>query len=120
MPPLEESDMHQEAVYWTKTGLDRYNNPVLGSPVEIICRWVNKRGQTLGPNGTPIALDAIVVVPVEIREGTLMWEGKLSDWNPALKNELMEVVTYNETPSINARFQRYQLGLKKFKQTLPS
>jgi hypothetical protein len=118
MPPIEEMDLEDTAVIWVKTGVDRYNEPVLTTPSEIPCRWIDVRKQSIGRDGTPLALDAIVIVADPVREGQVMWRGTLATWNPALKNELVEIVTLKNTPSSNGRNARIELGLRKFKQKL--
>jgi hypothetical protein len=119
MPPLEEMDLHQPAVLWRLTGRDRYGEPTLAAPEEITVRWDETRREATGTDGSTIAIDVTVVSTENIPDNSLLWLGELADYEEGAEEERMQVVTRSKTPSIHARFTRYQYGLARFRDTLP-
>ena len=124
MPHMELSYRRQKAVLWEATGVDDYNEPIVSAPEELDCRWVNKRREMVGNDGTPIAVDATVVVDREIPINSLMWEGSLDDLPAGTSftvadGQIMKVLLCNRTPDIKARVNRYTAGLMRFRDVLP-
>lgn len=123
MPAFETMDLFQKAVLWVRTGVDKFGQATTAAPVQINCRWVGRKGQTLDPKGNVIALDAQIVVASSVVVGSLMWLGTLAAWNAGEganpNDEVMEVVTSDTTTSLNNRFTRRNLGVKRYKDTLP-
>jgi hypothetical protein len=121
MPPIETSDRHQTAVLWASSGRDAYGDPTVATPTELSVRWQLKRGETIGPEGTVVALDGVVVVDRRVAIGSQMWLGTLEDWygtgSAGDDSEVYEVMTYNETPDIKDRYVRRTVGLKKYRDT---
>lgn len=120
MPPIEDSDLIHKAVYWPFTGPDDYGNNTVGEPVEIDCRWNAKRGQTTDPKGNVIAYDADLVTDREVLVGSNMWRGELADWDDTTKDDLMLVVTNEDTDDMKGRFTRYGCKLRRFRDNLPT
>lgn len=123
MPQMEVSYLPQDAVLWPATGVDDDGEVTVGAPVEIRCRWVYKRMETLDRKGSTIALDALVVVDREVADNSLLWLGKLEDWygtgSAGVGVGLHQMVTYSGTPDLKGRVQRRTLGLKRYKDRLP-
>jgi hypothetical protein len=130
MPSLETIDLYDVAVLWARNGRDnRYGEPDVDAPVEIQCRWIQSRREVMGPDNTPIALDATVIVRQLVPIGSLMLLGTLNDWygtgtgtgsgssDEAI--ELMQVETHSITPDLRHRSTRREMGLVKFRGTLP-
>jgi hypothetical protein len=117
MPPVYRRNLRQKAVLWDLAGgYDDEGRLNVDDPVEIDCRWVNKQGQALSPTGTPVALDATVIVNQDIKPGAQMWEGTLSNYlavGSTDDSDIMEVITYGKTPDEKGRGYRYELGLKR-------
>jgi hypothetical protein len=117
---IEQDDLFQTALLWVKTGRDRQGQPVVtNTPVEIPCRWLWQRSETVDVDGSVIALDAMVVVDREVTVGSQMWDGTLSDWlgtgSTGNDDEVMRVATFKKTPDIDAIEFRYKVGLKRFR-----
>jgi hypothetical protein len=126
MPAPETNARHQKAVLWPFTGTyDDYGQPVVGEPEEVVVRWNTGRAEALDPLGNTIALDAEVVVNQRVEVGGNMALGELSAWeevgtgDTGSIGELMQVLTYNETPDLKGRAVRRTVGLKRFRDALP-
>lgn len=128
MPPIETAFRRQTAVLWELLRVDAYNEPVVDAPVEIACRWKWGTAQQAGPQGTPITVDATVVVAQDVTIGSLMFEGDLNDWlghsgsgsgSAGDYSSIMEVVSANFTPDLKARNTRRTLGLRYFRDDFP-
>lgn len=119
MPPIEEMDLHDEAVLRTVTGRDRYNEPILSAPSQITCRWDEDRTESIGPDGTPIAIDAAIVTSERIPDQALLWLGTLAAYNATANPEHLQVMTSGKTPSIDGRVYRYEYGLVRYKYLKP-
>jgi len=124
MPSLESRDRKQTALWWYKTGVDNYGQPIIEDPVEIKVRWENKRDESLNKQGEPVAIDATVQLGQRVYPGDLMWLGTLDDWNnggsTATNNEILQVDSYNEVPDIKGRNAVKVAMLTLFKGQLPS
>lgn len=125
MPPLETMGRLEKAVYCAKTGVDRYNNVLRSTPVEIDVRWEWVRVQPKELLGTGIVVDAWAVVDQRMYLGDMLWLGELLNWlgtGSGLEeatNEVCEVVYYQEVPSLKYRFTYREVGLRKYKESPP-
>lgn len=124
MPSIERRERFQKAVLWEKTdGFDDYGRPRVSSPVQIHVRWKYVRKQSVNKEGVPIAVDATVVVDRYIPEGSILWLGELIDWvgtgSNDNENQLMEVLTFHNTPDIRNRHTRRTVDLAFYKSVLP-
>lgn len=121
MPALEQTDRHQAAVYWAKAGQDGYNEPLLSAPVELKVRWLNRKSQMVGPEGTPITVDATVVLGQEVELGSELWLGTLENYygigSSGSDTEHMRVVAYRETTDLKHRHTRRVAGLAYSRDT---
>lgn len=127
MPPLETSDRWQTATLWEYVGKDRFGQPKVSStPIELDVRWNTARRLVLVPDGNKVALEAEAVVNRQIGIGSVLFLGALADWtgtgsgSAGEESELWEVVTYDETPDLKGRNLRREIGLKKYRDTLPT
>lgn len=125
MPSIEVIHLHQKAVLWSATEVfNDYGEMQVGLPVEISVRWITGRAEGRDPKGFKVALDARVITNRRVDIGSQMWLGELADWygtgsgSAGDDDELMEVVTYNETPDLKNRHFRREVGLKRFRDTL--
>lgn len=122
MPDHERRDLYQIAVLWSKVRNDRHGAPVVGAPVEIPVRWNDKRRESTDKDSAVISVDATVVVERQIAVGSNMWLGELEDWlgtgsgsGDAVTDDVMQVISYNETLDIKGRCSRREVSLMRFK-----
>ena len=122
MPPIERSGRHQKAVLWRKVGQTDDNVPIVSAADEIDVRWNDRRTETVASDGTPLVLDATVVIGLEdVPDGSILWKGNLENFtNGAITTELFRVVTARYTPDVKARNTRRVLGLQRYGKTLPT
>ena len=127
MPPLETSDRWQTATLWEYVGKDRFGQPKVSStPRELDVRWNTTRRLVLAPDGNRVSLEAEAVVNRKVGIGSVLFNGDLTDWtgtgsgSAGEESELWEVVTYDETPDLKGRNLRREIGLKKYRDTLPT
>ena len=123
MPAMETSFRRQKATLWAKVGVDAYNEPTVSAPVVIKVRWVWVKKQVTDAEGNKRAIDATAVVNRDIATGSIMWLGELDDWvgtgSGGNDDELMEVVSYDETEDIKARNKRRTVTLAFYRDALP-
>ena len=120
MPPIEESDFVEDIVVWERTGFNRENEPVLDSPVERCARWVDTHRLVTGPDGTPIELTAQLAFSQKIPTRSVVWRGKLEDWDATEEQELHEIVSRSHAKDIDGKINRYEYNVTRFRGTLPA
>lgn len=118
--PLETSELNQKALLWVANGTNDQGEPKVDAKVEINVRWEEGRAQGVDDSGTPIAIDATVVVDRVIVVKSIMWLGSEEDLttNPPT-SDLMQVLGNGKVPDIKGRNFRRTVTLKKFSDTLP-
>jgi hypothetical protein len=123
MPSPARAWRRHTAVLWPYAGIDDYNEPLRGEPVEKRVRWVAGTRQVSSPAGTPISIDVTVVADEEFAVGGTMALGTLSSWlgtdSAAEDNEIMEIVSYNPSYDLKGRVTRHEHGLTFFRDTPP-
>jgi len=135
MPPLEDFDLLQCAVFWPILSVDEYADPVLGMPVQLDVRWVPQSQIVLTPQGNSISVDTTVIVNDDIEQfaiegqpfystviGGMMILGGLydipgTDFTPV--GSIYQIKTFQRTPDLKNRFMRRVLGLLRYTDTLP-
>jgi hypothetical protein len=124
VPPPERASLKQKAVYWAVSGRDAYNEPTLAPPVEIPVRWETQRGETTDASGNEIATDATAYLMQRVTLGSNLWLGTLAEWSATgsggQDTELMEVVSYSETPDIKGRVASRSVQLRRFRNANPT
>ncbi len=131
MPPQELAYRLQKALLWEKEGINSYGEPIIAAtPIELDVRWGTGKNRTVtGPNGEPIAIDGTIIVDRRITIGSIMWLGSLSQWYGTgsaetsvvePRPELMQTITYDDTPDIKNRAHYREVGVMYFRGTLPS
>jgi len=99
---------------------------VVGPPYQIQCRWIWKRSQAMDSQGNVQAIDVTVITAQEVFVGSKLLLGVLEDWVGTGTGtdedgmEMMEVVSYDETPDEKRQCVRRQLACKKFRGNLPT
>ncbi len=123
MPAFEGMDRRDVAVYWPKTGVDKFNEPTRGTPCQIRLNWsADKRVQRL-PDGTNVDMEGTAVVGQVMCLGDIVWLGRLSDFDPdaiPAGNPLMHVVRFKEDADIKGRHVYRTVTLAKFHRSLPA
>ena len=124
MPPIEIQNLNQKAVLWMSSGVDNYGKFVVTNPVEIACRWEEKRHQSMASDNTVIAADSTVYVDRLIKQGSILWKGTLKEWVNLLTTTaprwLKEVTAYNEIPDIKGRKVQRTVTLAHYNEQLPT
>lgn len=118
MPPIETAGRHQKAVLWRADGFDAYGNVLLLDAHEIDVRWEEGRKEAVSPDGSPVAIDAYVVVDREVPIGSVLWLGALADL-PSPPTNLKRVEFYLDVPDIKGRISHKTLALMKYSDDLP-
>lgn len=121
MPPLEETDLNQTIVVWARVGFDRLAVPIIGVPVEMPCRWIDSRKETIDPQSSDERRDATAIVLQEVARESLVWLGSLDDL-PGTGTSAADVPTsdlyivtgFDGTPDIKNRFVRRSLTLMRY------
>lgn len=122
MPALELMDLVQAAQLWEAIGADSGYGVriVAASPCELRVRWIDTHSELLQPTRSVVDHDATVVLPRDVRIGSILWLGER--WQlPASGpiNGLMEVVAVDKQNDLKGRTTRYCAKCKKFGSTLP-
>lgn len=123
MPSPENTDRVHDAVLWAKQRDNRYSEPVVAAPAQLLVRWTDVASQVLGPDGTPIAKDAECKVDRLIPLGSIMARGTLANYlgtgSVNDTDELMEVISRETTDDIKGRETEYYVGLRRYGKDLP-
>jgi hypothetical protein len=122
VPDFETMDRGQAAVYWPAAGRgNEFGEPQVGAAEEIRVRWVDRKADVLDPAGNTVSLDAQVVTDFRVPPGSRLWKGELADWygtgSAADDDEVMVAVTAAEATDLKGRTTRYEVGLKRFRDT---
>lgn len=117
MPSVECGGRSQKAVLWEATGFDGYGQPAVGQPEEILVRW----DETDGESPDAIAIDAKVVMPRRVVEGSEMWLGSLDDYqSQATPPTRMRVVSRSSVPDVRGRKFHHTVGLARLSGATPN
>ncbi|MGL6095044.1 MAG: hypothetical protein ACRC7O_04490 [Fimbriiglobus sp.] len=123
MPPVERRDFRQKVVWWKRTGQDVYAEPTVEGPFEIKCRWVTTLTEGGNPAQYGVAWDAQISTGAAVKVGDLLWLGGLDDLpgtGLVPETDIFEAKRGATTPDVKNRNTRYEFGLMRFKDSLPS
>lgn len=133
--PGEESFLNQYAVVWPAGAPDAYGEVTRGEPVvygpdqtgRFRCGWKKKRRTSVGPQGTPVALDATMIVIDPVAEGSLVYLGHYDALvgtglgDPVEEGtEVYRVDSCDADEDLKGRVRAYELKLVRFAGSLPS
>jgi len=117
---------HQLAVHWAFDFYDNHGEVSVKGPVEVRVRWEETPREVIGPEGSPISVDATVWSDTEFDPGGLLRLGALADLPSPLSGVLMEIIAPSELPDVKGRRHIRSVSLKRFNgqvttvTTLPS
>lgn len=132
MPPVERMDMKDRAVLWGYIRSGRDGEPLIDRPVEILCRWEEGQIEIPNPDGSFLTVDIVLATKQDFPLNSILWEGQLvyddtflspdgttyPASGPTLK--LYEAVTRTRAKDIKGRGLRYEFGLRRYKDKLPT
>ena len=72
----------QTAVFWRYLGSDGYGGHRYDMPIEIDCRWDQKKEETFTDEGQEVVSKGEVMVDRHVPEGSHLMLGELSDIDP--------------------------------------
>ena len=97
----------QYAVYWEKTGTDRYNQATYVAPKELEVRWEDRIQEFVTPDGEQALATSVVYVGENLVLGGFLWEGRLDDiTNPTVPSAnpgAREIRRFDKLPKLNNR-----------------
>lgn len=105
--------LKQTCVYWALAetdsggdGVDNYGMPVVTTPVEINCRWVDKNEEFIGADGTKHISKSIVYVGQDVDIGGILMLGGLIDITDAVNikenDGAWEIKGFSKMPNLKA------------------
>ncbi len=142
MPALETMDLYDRALVWPFVRTDGDGAPVVATDakaLDVRVRWVSKKYEMVGPKTATEALDAQVVVALNVKVGSLIWRvpntdpavsaleqfygtgtgtGTSDDQTP-LDHEIMQVKSVDKAEDLKGRWQRRTLNCMRFGNALP-
>jgi len=92
----------QDAVWWSRSGVDRYGDPSFSTGVAIKCRWEDKDQLVTNIQGEEISVNGTVVVDRVMRTGDILWLGASGSAdldNPRNNVSYNEIIMFNSTPN---------------------
>jgi len=96
----------QDAVYWPFVSVDNFAQKVVGSPVQIRCRWDNVTQEFLDSSGEIQMSNAVVYPDRDTPIGGILMRGVLADITDAVdikENEgAWEIRRFDDTPNFKA------------------
>ena len=100
---------YDAAVWWAKSGTDRYGNPSFATPVEIDVRWTDLNEMQIRADGTSFFSKAKVFVDRDVTPGDILLHSELDssvDQDTPLNNSgAYEVQEFKKVP--NKRATKY-------------
>lgn len=118
MPAVEIRGLKQKAVLWRIAGYSSDGNPTVYNPEEINTRWEDGDSQILGKDGSPISINASIMVEEEIDVGSLLWKGTLASL-PASPSPIVEVMGLEIVPDVKIRKYQRTLSCSRYGKPLP-
>lgn len=101
-----EDMRQQKAVYWAPEGVDQFNRRTYAAPVEIDCRWVDKREIFRTKDGQE-KVSKSIVYPDRVldEEGGVLREGTLAELTsttaPFENTNTWEIQAFGKTPTLD-------------------
>ena len=95
----------QKAVFWSRTGVDGYGQPVYGSPVEIACRWDDEQREFIKADGTVGTSRSIAYVDRDMKPGDKL---KLGEYTTDFEDDVtqhsdaFEIQAFVKNPNLKA------------------
>ncbi len=122
MPPIETACRYDKAVYWAKSGKDKYARPTLAAAADLDVRWEHVQEETVDSQGNTIAVDAILVLDQSVVVGSIFWEGEIDDipgTSQVPSSDLFQCIKFSRIPDIKGRHVRRLAYLRKYSDDLP-
>jgi hypothetical protein len=120
MPPLEQSNLKQNAIVWEPATPNEHGEKVVKKPYLIKSRWEYKERQVLDNNGNTIISEGRVFTQSEIPVGSLIWEGDLTEKpSDSEITNVKEVVSKGKIPDIKARHTQHYVNINAYKESIP-
>ena len=114
MPDLETFDLVDDAVLWPFAARSNDGEVTVSGPVPIKVRWRQRQSEAMNAQGHTIMLDASVAVGRDVAIDSLMFLGKIQDYNDADgKSDKLIVKTFSKTPDVNGQKFRRRCGLMR-------
>lgn len=125
MPPLEHQHMTTTAVLWSMVRHDRDGFPLVSAPEQIRVRWEEADAEMVDDEGNRIRVDVVLTAPRQLVTGSLLWEGELAslplvDGVRTPPRDLYEVISRVRGKDLKGRLLRYEFGLRRYKDRLPT
>lgn len=94
----------QKAVYWPCEGYNAYGQPVLGTPVEITCRWQDVTVVFKNEKGEDQTSKAQIFVDRDVVVNGRLWRGLLVDApaNPITDRTTVTIQRFEKLPNLRA------------------
>lgn len=73
------SKLNQKCVHWSRTGINKFNEPSYGSPEEVWCRWEDKTEIFVGLSGESEVSRAMVYIEIDTEPDDMLWLGIIED-----------------------------------------
>ncbi len=94
----------QTAVYWAKLATDAHGQPTFDDPVEITCRWEEKKIEFVNAMGEKLTSGALVYVDRDTPIGGMLLLGELTsgfDFDPrAHVGDAWEIRHFERLPNL--------------------
>ena len=94
----------QFAVYWAKTGTDRYNKSTYDTSIEIPVRWDDEIKEFQDDEGRTVISSAMVMCDRDLLLGSMLWLGRIDDVTdplvPRNNSGAREVRRFDKIPNL--------------------
>jgi len=122
MPPMESSNLNQQAVMWGPNGHTQTGDKKVLAGIELDVRWEDLAFTDRPLKGDEAEFDAKVVVRQDVAVGSIFWQGKESELPDPVTtvDTLYEVTSFRKTPDVKGRNFRRVCYLNKWSDTLPA
>lgn len=120
MGRLTGKHRRQNAVYWARTGEDKFNKPILTTPIPLKVRWEEKQIESLDANNQVIKTDVVVNTDRLLEIGSIVWKGSIRNVPDTPTSGLYKVVFRNVIPNLKNTETRYDVFLSRYTSTMPT
>lgn len=105
--------------------MDKFGEPVVGAPQEIMVRWEETSQELRTATGQVITILALLVLGQRVNQGDILWKGTLANLPTGTsflgeQDNLMQVVSYESIPDVKGRFYERTAKLARYRGTLPN
>lgn len=101
----------QVATVWERIGVDRFGDPAVAAPRQIMVRWEERQTNFINDDGQDEALGSIIVLGERLKMGDWLALGTRTEASPIGLTNAAQIKLYQEALSPSGRYISRTAGL---------